>query len=323
MYLKLLEDEEIVSSLEFQNVFKVDIDKPLIKIEAEDNRFLYLTIFAFLNLLRRLVKKGLRKGFFYKNQKLNGRIKGKLDIKLTTQRLFSKSNYTQAICKFEILTEDILENQILKTALIQVEKFLKRFPLELEEVSYLIGYLKVAFGNVTTTKVYERDFLKVKTSPFFSEYKKALNLARIILKNLGSDPFASFKGVNYITPYIVNMPKLFELFVWKNLKEKYGNNVKYQIKIGSNIPDFVIKGHNLVIDAKYKYLDLKGVSKEDISQLSRYGRNIDIRILASGFKNKEPQLGIIYPTFEKDTEKKAIENYYEFFIQGLEILHIS
>jgi len=319
MYLKLLEDEEIITNTEFQNVFKVDIEKPLIEVKEEDKRFLYLVVFAYLSLLKRLVKKGLKKGFLYKEQNLNGRIKGKLDIKLTTQRFFSKTKYTRTVCKFETLTENILENQILKTALIQAEKFLKEFPFKGEDINYLIGYLKKAFWRVSTVKVYEKDFLKVKKSPFFPEYRNALKLAQIILKNLGIDPFLSFKGISYITPYIINMPKLFELYVWKKLKEKYGADVKYQVQKGGDIPDFIVNEHNLIVDAKYKYLDLKKVSKEDICQIARYGRNIDIRKLVSYNEDLEPELCIAYPTFEENEKKEQLKDYFKFFKLGVKI----
>ena len=321
IFLTLLEDEEIVKSSHFQKAFKVDIEKPPLRVEKEDLSFLYLVFLAYLTLLKDLVKKGLKKGFLCEEQVLNSRIKGKLNIKLTNQRFFYKGKYTQTVCKFDTLTKDILENRILKAALLQVEKFLKNSPFKGGKIDSLLGYLKNAFLGVSTVKISAKDFLKVKESPFFPEYRNALRLAQIILKNLGSDPFASFKGGVYITPYAVNMPKLFELYVWKKLREEYElSKILYQHSFtGGDIPDFVIKGENLILDAKYKYLDPGKVSKEDIGQLARYGRNINIRRSVSGNEDKEPMLCIVYPTFEVSKEKPIGDEYFNFYMRALQL----
>ena len=321
IFLTLLEDEEIVKSSHFQKAFKVDIEKPPLKVEKEDLSFLYLVFLAYLTLLKDLVKKGLKKGFLCEEQVLNSRIKGKLNIKLTSQRFFYKGKYTQTVCKFDTLTEDILENRILKAALLQVERFLKNYPFKGVNIDSLLGYLKNAFWGVSTVKISAKDFLKVKESPFFPEYRKTLRLAQIILKNLGSNPFASFKGGGYITPYVVNMPKLFELYVWKKLREEYEpSKILYQHSFtGGDIPDFVIKGENLILDAKYKYLDQGKISKEDIGQLARYGRNLAIRRSASGSENREPRLCIVYPTFEESKEKTIEGKYFNFYMKPLRL----
>ncbi|WP_411353317.1 5-methylcytosine restriction system specificity protein McrC, partial [Myroides injenensis] len=83
--------------------------------------------------------------------------------------------------------------------------------------------------------------------------------------------------VNY-PPFWIDMSKLFELYVFKKLREQFPNEgeVKYHFKVNRQEPDFILNtkcGLKAVVDAKYKPRYKKGnPSMEDARQLAGYTR---------------------------------------------------
>lgn len=322
MLNEILRDAEIANHKEFKNLFYVDTKSPPIELEHEDNTFILFLVIHYLNLLAKLVKKGLRQGFILTEQDLNGRVRGKINIKGTYQRHISKGIHTKTTCKFHILTQDFLDNQILKAALIQASKFIRFIKFEISGLDEVINYLNFVFERVSLRKILDADFSRVKHSPFFPEYKEAIEFARLILKNLGNDPFSNVSRSKIVQPYIINMPKLYELYVWLKLKGEFNENkIIYQYNASGDRPDFIIEHENIIIDAKYKYIDKKP-NTDDIAQISRYGRNRKIReiISSNDEKSKEPKLVIAYPVIEEDEVKvEEVEGYHKLYIKAIPI----
>ncbi len=321
MLLEIIKDSEIANSSEFKNTFRIDLQSPFIELDSEDRTFILFVIIKYLSVLENLVRKGLRKGYISVKDSLDGRVKGKILTKETYQRHLSKGIYTKTVCKFPLFTEDFLENQILKSALVQASKYILLINFNNEETINLINFLSYTFEKVSLRQISEIDFLHVKHSPFFPEYKEALKLAKLILKTVGYDPFSNIAktSLKSVPPYMINMPKLFELYVWKRLKEKYGSKVIYQFESGGDVPDFLIEGEGKIVDAKYKYIENSKVSPEDIAQLSRYGRNKEFRRTVCGDEREEPELIIAYPIFENEYYEE--EEYYKVSKHGYVIPH--
>jgi len=322
MLLEITQDRYVTDNPHFKKVFKVDTEKPFINLETEDANFLLFLIIFYLSILEQIVKKGLRKGYVEAQKGMRGRIKGKVDLKRTYQKYLTKGLYTRVSCRFYDFTEDFLDNQILKCALVQSSKWIRMNELSNDLLDAKINFLNYAFERITLKPISSLDFLKVKHSPFFPEYKKAIESAKLILKTLGTDPFVKLhkSASNSVPPYLINMPKLFELFVFKKLREVYGNKVKYQLKRGRDIPDFLVEREGIIVDAKYKYIEERGIAEEDLGQIARYGRNKALREIACGDERKEPKLIIAYPVFngEKEEEEKG---YYEVYRRSYEIPH--
>lgn len=328
MLQEIMEDSEIVSHEEFQNTFRMGDSERLIPLETEDQTFVLFIIVRFLKTLERLVRKGLKKGYVTYEESLNGRAKGKINLKETYQRHISRGIYTRNYCRFQVFTEDFLENRLLKTALFLAGRYVKNYDFPF--LNHLIAYLGAIFEKVSLMRaVSELDFLKVKHSPFFPDYREALELARLIFKHLGCDPFGEIREVKEVPPYIINMPKLFELYVWKRLRKEYSDSeIHYQHQeTEGDRPDFLIKGKGLIIDAKYKYLyEEDKISPEDIGQLARYGRNEYIRkkVSKSDCVDEEPKLVIAYPTFKEKVEtKEKLGPYWRVYKKPFRILEID
>src|SRR5690606_20500974 len=131
--------------------------------------------------------------------------------------------------------------RILKRTLVFVQKYLSLFPDYSKLASPVINYCLPAFHEVD--KNIELKTLKKTThNSFYKEYKEALNISSLILKRFGYKIKEVDKLLNEtvkVPPFWIDMPKLFELYILGILKEKYFNNIKFQIQGTYGQPDFI------------------------------------------------------------------------------------
>jgi hypothetical protein len=295
-----------------ERVFYVDINTPPVPVGKSTliENFLPFVVFAFLKSVTDLVKKGLKKNYTKVTQALDGRLKGKININSSLRAGFFKGKPIRNICSFDIFNEDCLENRLIKTALIEVNKWLY--------LGKLSSFIKIPFVEQTLKKLLVRFeyisiihgttsylFTQLKNSTFYPEYNIALDLANLILNRTGLKPVT---GDTYaVQPFYINMPKLFELWVYKKLREIHAD-VFYQYKVEitdkvsqkSFYPDFVIPSECKISDAKYKFVESRDVNIEDLKQLSLYGRLNKIKKLCKGAGSTTPILELIYPSFDID-----------------------
>jgi 5-methylcytosine-specific restriction enzyme subunit McrC len=204
-----------------------------------------------------------------------------------------------------------MENQILKTALMKCSKYL--FGIQDDTLSKILRQNISAFELVEQREVFNSYFLNIKHSPFYTEYKEALNLAQMIFKRFGFalNESPSSTQLNKIPPYYINMPELFERYTEVKLRQNgydiidgnKTNTAHWQMK-----PDFLLPSKKMIIDAKYKYWYESGKNeqdsenneyKEDYMQLSLYGRDMKVR-KSLGLQQDddwEVDLIFIYPSF--------------------------
>ena len=102
----------------------------------------------------------------------------------------------------------------------------------------------------------------------------------MILRRFGYN-LQNIEGLKYsyrVPPFWVDMPLLFELYVYRILKEKFGDAVQYQVTGKRNQPDFLIvtEHEKIILDAKYKTKYTDDFVNDDIRQLSGYARDIKI-----------------------------------------------
>jgi 5-methylcytosine-specific restriction endonuclease McrBC regulatory subunit McrC len=210
-------------------------------------------------------------------------------------------------------------------------------------MSQTINYCSPAFhevdGNIDTNKI-----KSIKNNSFYKEYEEGLYVANLILKRFGYN----IKGIENlksriikVPPFWVDMPKLFELYVLGLLKEKYSNQIKFQVQGVYGKPDFILSDSNnkMIIDAKYKpyycnsfaALDQwkRDMVISDIRQLSGYSR--DKKILSKlGLTTPEEQEKaidclIIYPD-QSGTERlkgnlkgSRIDGFINFYKMGVKL----
>lgn len=283
-----------------------------------------LLITDFLVRVQKIVKKGLKKEFVSENSILNNKIKGKILVNSPIKHQLKRNAITQTHCSYQIHTPDCIDNQIIKAAILQAQKYIIRFMPNMPEIKNLLYYNLIAFEGITTKSINPSDFSISNHSAFFKEYKPVLNLARLILKGLGfsinSDISLKDKTV---PPFYINMPELFERYCEVLLRNTYKSEVKagYQrhgyseTRMGNRKlrPDFLIPSKNMIIDCKYKYWIENSENNADLGQLALYSRHIATKQFNS--KGEIPTLFILYPKSDSSTiidfENDSKEDVYE------------
>ncbi|MBW3518063.1 McrC family protein [Flavobacterium sp. NKUCC04_CG] len=334
MLFDALQEPENFNHLDY--LCEINFDKPSIKIDQTQDLLSPLLVIQYLQLLKRIVQKGLKKSYYPVVKNLNVRVKGKILVNATIKNNHTKSKMLYSYCKYDEFGVNTIENKVLKKALLFSQKAIQNINgINPEQLQGLFNYIQPAFHSVYD-EVEIEELKTIKPNPLYKEYKQALKLAKFILKRYGYT-ISTLHPVEIETPpFWIDMSKLFELYVFAKLKELFPLNgeVEYHIKTNRQELDFIInskdKKYQMVVDAKYKpqYKD-GNISKEDIRQVSGYARMksiynelemedkynevIDCLIIYSDQKSKRKD-------FVKDNFEYVPEyNYVKFFKIGIEL----
>ena len=312
MFLECLNDPTV--SKQLNETYEIFFDEEWIEIEESKDEVTPLIILHFLKTVKKLTQKGLKKGYIKVTENLTSKIKGKILVNQTIRQNNFKNRLDRTVCNHQIFTIDCLENQIIKTALMQCGRQLKG--IDSEDISKLLRQNINAFKLVESREVFNSDFSNIKHSSFYKEYEEALKLAQMIFKRFGFTLDGSSKDGRYnIPPFYINMPELFERYVEVKLREVYKDNLVpgYGQKNGNSYtwglrPDFIIKDEKIIIDAKYKYWfekdEVSDWFKDDYQQLSLYGREKGVREDIGLLNDSEAKIIFIYP--HKDGNKSIV-----------------
>jgi 5-methylcytosine-specific restriction endonuclease McrBC regulatory subunit McrC len=280
-----------------QDLYEIKFEEPLIEIEQQRDLLTPILIVHFLQALKVIVRKGLKRSYYKIEQPLNSKIKGKILVSKTIKQCAIKIKPTQNYCQYQEFGINCAENRILKKTLIFVQKYLALMPAYSGLISPIINYCSPAFQEVNEN-IDLNAAEQVAHSSFYNEYKEALHTSGLILRRFGyniKEVEAAGNRIIKVPPFWINMPKLFELYVLGMLKDKYHNDIKFQIQGTYGQPDFLLVKNNskMIIDTKYKrrYQQEKYQS-EDIRQLSGYARDSGI-LSQLGYKTKEEQNTVV------------------------------
>jgi|AntAceMinimDraft_17_1070374.scaffolds.fasta_scaffold03624_2 5-methylcytosine-specific restriction endonuclease McrBC regulatory subunit McrC len=335
MFSDCINDSYVATHLD--DTYKIFTKQPKIEIDKNDDLITPFIVINFINILHKIAKQGLKKGYIRETKNLSSKIKGRIFINQTIKSNHYKSKLEKTVCDYQKHTINCLENQILKTALIQSLKYLAF--LDNEQLVSKMKNILHSFKLVETKEVFERDFTKIKLSSFFFDYKEALNLAKLIFNQLGYSLQTKRKEEKIkIPPFYINMPELFERYVEIQLRKTFSVNVIPGYSNASSDknsylwglrPDFIIRNQNIIVDAKYKYWFVNPVSdnlKDDLQQLSLYGRIENLKNNIGTEKNNEPVILFVYPNTEKNNEKEIkienselIKGFTNIYKMGIEI----
>lgn len=331
-YLKMLLTclKDAVASKHISSVYDIKTEASPIEIDQTLDLLSPLLIIQYLNLVKQLVKKGLKKSCYREEKHLNARVKGKLLVSQTLKHHTFRNEPLKTVCAYDVFGLDHPENQLLKAGLLFVRTYLGKFPEYAALTSNLLQFCLPAFEDVTVPKNIS-SLKHFKTSPFFSSYKEAISIAKLILNRFGHN-VRNVKAKKIETqPFWINMPLLFELYAFTFLRKEYGNDIHYQYKSNYQELDFLLtlESKEMVIDTKYKTKYGNGKNnKEDIRQLSGYARMEKVYTELKKPKNEVIDCLIIYPI--RDNNKQVIEslnlenikpinNYVGFYRLGLTV----
>ena len=330
-YLKMLLSITGLDPKDTQDLIKIYWDEPPITIEQQKDTLTPFLMVQFLLLLKRIVRKGLKKSYYTVEENLNNRIKGKIQLAKHLKQNVFKNKLTAHVCRYQEFGIDNLENRFLKKVLQFIISFKNThanyFVGNDKSIWELISYCSPYF-ELISEEINVENLKKLTPNTFFKEYEEAIRIGKHILKRFSYNITETTQQKVAIPPFWIDMPKLFELYVYKKLQEQFGGRkeVLYHFIADYTELDFLLNTpeYKMVIDAKYKpiYEDSRVI--DDIRQVSGYAR---LEAVYNEFKIEENKLIdclIIYPSLEENKElnfKKldTIKNYAKIYKQGISI----
>jgi 5-methylcytosine-specific restriction enzyme subunit McrC len=315
------------------NLYGINFNEPFIELDQKQDMLTPLLVVHFLQVMKAIVRKGLKKSFYNIDNNLNARIKGKINIAQTLKQNVFKNNPLKTFCQYDEFGLNCLENRLLKHTLLFVKKFIHS---DFINCDFNNKYLLPVFNFIISAfqEVDENIDIKAikgfKNNAFYKEYDEALRLANLILKRYGYNIKKVGNAKSHkvdVPPFWIDMAKLFEFYVLGQLKDKYANKILYGAKEARGkygLTDYLLLSDvRMIIDAKYKPLYQENrYDPDNIRQLSGYGRDKGV-LSKLGFSNEQMENTvvdclIIYPDqsvsenlFENDT--KPIEGFVKFF----------
>lgn len=263
----------------FSKIYHIDFNQQAISVDSSQVILTPMLIVHFLNLTKRIVQKGLKCNYKQIEENLKCKVKGKILFSQHIKRNIVVGRTDRTMCRYQEYSVDCLENRILKKTLLFVQSYLNNHP-SLSCISDLKKILSFCLGamNEVSEFISLRELKHYKVNPLYKEYADALKVAKLILKRFSYDIQTTQKETeNKIPPFAINMPILFELYVYSLLKRKYSKEIAYHISTYGNELDFVKYDEQLIIDTKYMTSWEDRVNHKNIRQLSGYARNKAIR----------------------------------------------
>jgi len=296
---------------DISNLYHVDFTKPTIEINQKEDFLTPILIIQFITYFDNICHKGLQKGYYWIENNLSNKVKGKILIKETLKKNHFKSNFNKTFCKYQEFGIDTIENQFLKFAFQFCINYLNQFDnlKLLNNFEPKIDFIRNTLERVTlNTSI--RKTIYIKKNPLFSAYEKALELANLILKRTAFNITNTTKNKRETYPYWIDMSKIFELHVLHLLRKSFKEGIYYQKKYGDRIPDIVINSDSLkaVIDVKYKDYNQRSIEIEDIRQIAAYARMKSIFKDLKKDRNEILDAIIVYPKCGSQNQSLDLDN---------------
>jgi len=345
MLLDAMTDESV--SHETDGLVFIDWDSPELNIKQNSDQLTPFLVVHFLNLLKTIVRKGLKKSYYKVQEHLNNRVKGKVLVSQQIKQNILKNRVTKTYCEYQLFGVDHIENRFLKTVLSFTIKYVENhagmFGSNIGKIKSLLTYVHPAFEQVSLLESDEQ-LRHFKHNPFFKEYRNAIKTGKYILKRFAYNLSQTAAEFNTIPPFWIDTPRLFELYVYQKLLTHNPldhQHIHYQFSTYGNSLDYLISkpGFEMVIDAKYKMKYSSSLVHEDIRQVAGYARlNKVLRKLNIVDQNNELikdenaaiDCLIIYPDLKADidfdltfenirTAKSRLKAYHNVFKIGLSL----
>lgn len=286
MYLKCLGDPVVSAHLE--NTFDFWTDEPFIPVNDThlQMELTPLIVTMYLQLLHGLCKRHICRTDQKKEENLIGRIKGRPVIPAQIRQNVTKGRMDRMVCQFSQKTMDNNFNQILKAALEQCLKWLRRYSYKKVPLLWdMAAFCSVSLNNVSLRRISTLDFKGIRYSGFLKHYREPHQWARLILQHLGYDPLQELQEPfsPALPPFAIDMNELFERYCEVYLRKNYGDKmwVGYQDEnLGKSFlvpvrPDYLINEGETkwIVDAKYKKNWSGKEQHDDIYQVLAYSRH--------------------------------------------------
>lgn len=322
----------------------VYFDRPTVKITQQQDLLTPFLIVQFLQVLKSIVKKGLKKSYYPIIDNLNSRIKGRILVNRTIKENTIKHKITQNLCQFNEFGVNNDENKLLKKVYSFCCCVWPSYEQTFTKTGYLsqiqdtVNFIAPAFERVSND-INIKALKTFKANPVYKEYNQAIKIAKVLLKKGAYNISEQQRNKIDTYPFWIDMSKLFELYIYSKLRKALPKaKIHFQPKIDYYIPDYLLDTVDndgtpikMVIDAKYttKYKDEKA-RQSDIRQLCSYARQsgvhemlavehtkiIDCLII---YADQEAEEGLSFETIKQAKPEKAYINFYKLGIKLPEI----
>ncbi|MEI6386239.1 MAG: hypothetical protein WCQ50_06375 [Spirochaetota bacterium] len=276
MFLACLESP--AASRHLRTAYDVRASSRFIPCRDERLDITPLLVLHFLTLLQDLLRKPLKKGYVAREENLIAKLKGKILMGGHLRKNVFGMRPDRMMCRYQEFSVDCPENRLLHSAycasLDMLRLWIPRMGLRVPGMpSY--ENLEPHFRNIGYLSGVA-ELREQRSNPLYREYGEALRLARLILRIQGYREGAGETKVRLVPPYVIDMPKLFELFVLARLRKEIGASIHFQGVGRYGAVDFLDVDRRLVIDAKYKPRYADEYVIEDVRQVAGYARDVGI-----------------------------------------------
>lgn len=304
------------SNLEVQDLVQIDWEADQISIEQKDDKLTPFLVIRFLQALKSIVRKGLKKNYYKVQENLNNRVKGKILVGQHIKQNVFKNRLTSTFCEYQVFGEDHLENRFLKKVLKFVISYVENNKILLSNnyniIQQTINYCRPTF-ELISDDVKETELKHIKYNPFYREYKDALQIGNHILKRFAYNITQTSEQRVKTPPFWIDMPRLFELYVFNKMVEHNPlskKEIHYQFSTYGNSLDILVSEseNQMVIDAKYKLHYNNSHLHNDIRQVAGYARLNKVRQKLKIKDDRNIDCLIIYPDMENGEIDLSLEN---------------
>ena len=320
-YLKMLLQITNIpeSNDELKGLVQIDwVAKP-IEIQQKDDKLTPFLVVQYLQLVKAIVRKGLKKNYYKVQENLNNRVKGKILVGQHIKQNVFKNRFTNTFCEYQQFGEDHAENRFLKKVLqfasSYIENHEKLFGDKFIELQHTINYCRPAF-ELISNQVNDYELKHIKHNPFYKDYASGIDLGKKILKRFAYNITQTTKDKVATPPFWIDMPRLFELYAYSKMIEANPtdrNAIHYQFSTYGNALDILVSKpeFQMVIDAKYKLHYKNGHLHEDIRQVAGYARLNKVREKLNVTDDRNIECLIIYPDMENGLDDLSLEKIKE------------
>lgn len=258
-----------------------------------------------------LLRRGLEQGYQEVEEELAG-IRGRVQVAASARRMLMA--HGRALCVYDELNSDTLQNQILKSTL----RFLSRVPNLNTELRHKLLLLHRGLGGITDIKLNRLAFRRVQLHGNNRFYRFLLNVCELVVASwLVDEKTGGYKFRDFVRDE-KRMAKLFEGFVLNFYRiERPDLDVRreriYWVATSADesamqfLPtmetDISIRSKNntLIVDTKYygdmfnKRYDSESLHSAHIYQMFAYVKNLEVR----GGADVHAKSMLLYPTVDK------------------------
>ena len=327
------------SSEYFSSCYDINWGKEIFASTELYNILTPLLVMQYLNILDKLVGKGLKRDYITIEENLHSKIRGKLRPIANWRKNELKKKEDYFYCQYQVFSANIPVNRLLKKALdisILLLGNVRSRSRNMTGLAFLSSKMKLieAFkdidGNVRLESV--RNYKFDKLNMYYSE---AIKLAKCIIRHQ-DNALTDGSGKKKVPLFWIDMSRLYEVYVLGILQEHYPRQIRFQVKGSFETQcDYLHIGEGIVLDAKYKlwYASREGRYRNrkalvaDIREVSGYARDVE---MISHFNNEvsSPLCVIIHPdknytklgpVLSQSIIQNKIEGYKGFYRLGIKL----